>query len=53
MKKNPDRKKPFAIREVMKAVADSDGGVLERWQTMRHAETAVVWDAHVGDMRSP
>lgn len=45
---NRDRKKPFAIREVMGAVIDQDGGYLERWQTMRHAETAVVWDAHLG-----
>ena len=45
---NPERKKPFAIREVMRATIDQDGGHLERFQTMRHAETAVVWDAHIG-----
>lgn len=45
---NPGRKKPFAIREVMAALIDRDGGSLERWATMLHAETAVVWDAHVG-----
>lgn len=45
---NPDRKKPFAIRAVMDAVIDRDGGRLERWALMRHAETAVVWDAHLG-----
>lgn len=45
---NPGRKKPFAIREVMSAVIDQDGGHLERFQAMRHAETAVVWDAHMG-----
>ena len=48
METNAERKKPFAIREVMRAVIDQDGGLLERWQTMKHAETAVVWDAHVG-----
>jgi acetyl/propionyl-CoA carboxylase alpha subunit/acetyl-CoA carboxylase carboxyltransferase component len=45
---NPGRKTPFAIREVMAAVIDDDGGRLERWAWMREAETAVVWDAHVG-----
>jgi acetyl/propionyl-CoA carboxylase alpha subunit/acetyl-CoA carboxylase carboxyltransferase component len=45
---NPGRKKPFAIREVMRAVIDQDGGWLERFQAMRHADTAVVWDAHLG-----
>lgn len=45
---NAERKKPFAIREVMKAVIDQDGNFLERWQTMKHAETAVIWDAHLG-----
>ncbi len=46
--RNPGRKRPFAIREVMAAVIDSDGGKLERWPWMRDAETAVVWDAHIG-----
>jgi acetyl/propionyl-CoA carboxylase alpha subunit/acetyl-CoA carboxylase carboxyltransferase component len=45
---NPGRKKPFAIREVMAAVIDRDGGRLERFRTMLHAETAAVWDAHLG-----
>ena len=47
---NPGRKKPFAIRQVMKAVIDQDSpkGPLERFMAMRHAETAVVWDAHIG-----
>ncbi|MEM1009528.1 MAG: carboxyl transferase domain-containing protein, partial [Myxococcota bacterium] len=45
---NPGRKKPFAIREVMAALVDQDDTPLERFQHMRHAETAVVWDAHVG-----
>ena len=45
---NPARKKPFAIRKVMKAVIDQDHAPLERWAGMRAAETAVVWDAHLG-----
>jgi acetyl/propionyl-CoA carboxylase alpha subunit/acetyl-CoA carboxylase carboxyltransferase component len=47
-KTNPGRKRPFDIRKVMRAVADQDHEVLERWYGMRDAETAVVWDAHVG-----
>jgi acetyl-CoA carboxylase carboxyltransferase component len=45
---NPSRKKPFAIREVMAATIDQDHAPLERWAGMRAAETAVVWDAHLG-----
>ena len=45
---NPDRKQPFDIRSVMRAVIDSDHWPLERWAAMRDAEVAVVWDAHVG-----
>jgi acetyl/propionyl-CoA carboxylase alpha subunit/acetyl-CoA carboxylase carboxyltransferase component len=45
---NPDRKKPFDIRTVMRALADQDHPVLERWAGMADAETAVVQDAHVG-----
>ena len=45
---NPGRKKSFDIRKVMKAVADQDHAPLERWAGMRAAETAVVWDAHLG-----
>ncbi|PPJ09158.1 fused acetyl/propionyl-CoA carboxylase subunit alpha/methylmalonyl-CoA decarboxylase subunit alpha [Nocardia nova] len=45
---NPDRKKPFDIRTVMRALADQDHAVLERWAGMSDAETAVVQDAHVG-----
>ncbi|MDR7277910.1 ATP-binding protein [Catenuloplanes atrovinosus] len=46
--KNPDRKKPFDIRTVMRAVSDSDHVVLERWAGMADAETAVVQDVHLG-----
>ncbi|MDQ1722345.1 MAG: hypothetical protein QOI26_2079, partial [Pseudonocardiales bacterium] len=45
---NPDRKKPFDIRSLMRAVADQDIAVLERWAGMADAETSVVFDAHLG-----
>ena len=45
---NPGRKRPFDIRKVMRAATDQDHEVLERWYGMRDAETAVVWDAHIG-----
>ena len=45
---NPGRKKPFEIRRVMMAAIDQDHSPLERWAGMRDAETAVVWDAHLG-----
>ncbi len=45
---NPDRKKPFDIRTVMRAVADQDHPVRERWANMADAETAVVCDVHLG-----
>ena len=45
---NPDRKKPFDIRTLMRAVADQDHPVLERWAGMADADTSVVSDAHLG-----
>ncbi|GAA1976737.1 biotin carboxylase N-terminal domain-containing protein [Terrabacter lapilli] len=45
---NPDRKKPFDIRTLMRAVSDQDREPLERWAGMADAETAVVQDAHLG-----
>jgi acetyl-CoA carboxylase carboxyltransferase component len=45
---NPDRKKPFDIRTVMRAVTDLDHPVLERWAGMADADTTVVLDAHLG-----
>jgi len=45
---NPDRKKPFDIRTVMRAVADQDHAVLERWAGMADADTSVVQDVHLG-----
>ncbi|MFD0802631.1 carboxyl transferase domain-containing protein, partial [Streptomonospora algeriensis] len=47
---NPERKKPFDIRTVMRAVSDQDHPVLERWANMADAETAAVQDAHLGGM---
>ncbi|HXJ32416.1 MAG TPA: carboxyl transferase domain-containing protein [Candidatus Eisenbacteria bacterium] len=47
---NPGRKRPFAMRPVMQAVIDQDGGHLERWRSWAGAETAIVWDAHLGGM---
>ncbi|MGZ4493682.1 MAG: ATP-binding protein [Nocardioides sp.] len=44
---NPDRKKAFDIRTVMRAVADQDHPTLERWAGMADAETTVVLDAHL------
>jgi acetyl/propionyl-CoA carboxylase alpha subunit/acetyl-CoA carboxylase carboxyltransferase component len=44
---NPDRKKPFDIRAVMRAVADQDHQILERWADMAEAETAVVTEARI------
>lgn len=46
--KNPDRKKPFDIRAVMRAVADQDHPTIERWAGMADAENTVVTDAHLG-----
>src|SRR6202007_2783070 len=45
---NPDRKKPFDIRTVMRALSDQDHPVLERWAGMADAETTVVQDVHLG-----
>ena len=45
---NPDRKKAFDIRTLMRAVSDADHPVLERWAGMADAETAVVQDARLG-----
>ncbi len=45
---NPGRRAPFDIRSVMQATIDRDHQPLERWAAMRDAESAVVWDAHLG-----
>ena len=46
--KNPDRKRAFDIRTVMRAVADADHPMLERWAGMAEAETAVTVDTRIG-----
>ena len=45
---NAERKKPFDIRSLMRAVIDSDCNPLERWAGMVDADTAVVYDAFLG-----
>jgi acetyl/propionyl-CoA carboxylase alpha subunit/acetyl-CoA carboxylase carboxyltransferase component len=45
---NRERKKPFDIRTVMRAVADQDHALLERWAGMANADTTIVLDAHLG-----
>jgi acetyl/propionyl-CoA carboxylase alpha subunit/acetyl-CoA carboxylase carboxyltransferase component len=45
---NPERKKAFDIRTVMRAVVDADQAVLERWAKMADADTTVVFDAFLG-----
>jgi acetyl/propionyl-CoA carboxylase alpha subunit/acetyl-CoA carboxylase carboxyltransferase component len=45
---NPGRKKPFAIREVLRAVLDQDAPPLERWGRMAGGETAVVMHGQLG-----
>ena len=45
---NPGRKRSFDIRRVMRGVSDQDHDYLERFAAMRGAETAVVWDVHLG-----
>ncbi len=45
---NRERKKPFDIRTVMRAVVDQDHDVLERWAAMADADTTVVLDAYLG-----
>ena len=44
----PGRRAAFDIRSVMAATIDRDHPPLERWPGMRGAESAVVWDAHLG-----
>jgi acetyl-CoA carboxylase carboxyltransferase component len=39
---------PFDIRSVMRAVGDQDHPPLERWDRWVDADTAVIWDAHIG-----
>jgi acetyl-CoA carboxylase carboxyltransferase component len=45
---NGERKKPFDMRSVMRAVADSDDEPFERWARWRDAEIGIVWEARIG-----
>jgi acetyl/propionyl-CoA carboxylase alpha subunit/acetyl-CoA carboxylase carboxyltransferase component len=45
---NPERKKPFDMRQLMAAVTDRDGPLVERWALMKDAEVAIVWEARIG-----
>lgn len=45
---NPERKKPFDMRQVLEALCDRDLGFLERWQLMEDAETSIIWEARLG-----
>jgi acetyl/propionyl-CoA carboxylase alpha subunit/acetyl-CoA carboxylase carboxyltransferase component len=45
---NPERKLPFDMRSVMRAVADTDCRPLERWAHWADSDTSIVWDASVG-----
>jgi len=45
---NGDRKKPFDMRSVMRAVADSDHAPFERWARWEDAEMTIVWEARIG-----
>ena len=45
---NPERKQPFDMRSVMRAVSDSDVEPLERWKDLRDGDTSIVWDTTIG-----
>jgi acetyl-CoA carboxylase carboxyltransferase component len=45
---NPERKLPFDIRTVMRAITDQDHQPLERWPDLIGADTVAAWDAKVG-----
>ncbi len=45
---NPERKLPFDMRSVMRAVSDADADPLERWRRWEDADTSIVWDTTVG-----
>ncbi len=49
---NPERKKPFDMRQVMKALIDQDAPHLERWAGLRGGETAIVWESRIGGYAS-
>lgn len=46
--KNPERKKPFDMRQVMAAIKDEDYGYLERWRDQHGGDTSIVWETCLG-----
>ena len=46
--RNPERKQPFDMRSVMRAVTDADCEPLERWRHWQGSDTSIVWDARIG-----
>ncbi|MCP4002970.1 MAG: ATP-grasp domain-containing protein [bacterium] len=45
---NAERKRPFAMRPLMRALVDADAGSIERWRDWTGAEMAITWDSHLG-----
>ncbi len=45
---NGERKKPFDMRSVMRAVSDTDNEPFERWARWHDAENAIVWESRIG-----
>ena len=45
---NPERKQPFDMRSVMRAVTDDDAEPLERWKDLVDGDTSIVWDTTIG-----
>ncbi len=45
---NAERKQPFDMRSVMRAVADIDTQPLERWKDLAEGDNAIVWDTTIG-----
>ncbi|MFW2335718.1 carboxyl transferase domain-containing protein, partial [Ilumatobacter sp.] len=45
---NAERKQPFDMRSVMRAVADVDSEPLERWKDLSDGDTSIVWDTTIG-----
>ncbi len=45
---NPDRKKPYDMRQVMRALIDTDAEILERWRSLQDGDTSLVWETRLG-----
>ncbi|NIZ18752.1 carboxyl transferase domain-containing protein [Entomospira culicis] len=45
---NGERKKPFSMRQVMRALCDQDSEPLERMAMMANAQGVVVWQSRIG-----